>query len=44
MQLHNLASNIFTIDYFLTKEECASFVGKTEGIGYEPATIDTEKG
>jgi prolyl 4-hydroxylase len=44
MQLNSLANNIFTIDNFWTKQECKDFISKSELIGYEPATIDTEKG
>ena len=44
MQLNSLTNNIFTIDNFWTKQECEDFISKSELIGYEPATIDTEKG
>ena len=44
MQLNSLTSNIFTIDNFWTQQECENFIAKSELIGYEPATIDTEKG
>jgi hypothetical protein len=44
MQVDQLANNIFTIDNFWTTQECEDFIAKSENIGYEPATIDTEKG
>ncbi len=44
MPLNSLTNNIFTIDNFWTKQECEDFISKSELIGYEPATIDTEKG
>ena len=44
MQLTNLTDNIFTIDNFWTQRECEDFISKSEAIGYEPATIETEKG
>lgn len=36
--------DIFTIDHFLSQEECRSFIEKSERIGYEPAMIETERG
>jgi prolyl 4-hydroxylase len=44
MQLNNLTNNIFTIDDFWTQQECEDLISKSEAIGYEPATIETEKG
>ena len=44
MQLNNLTNTIFTVDNFWTQQECEDFISKSEAIGYEPATIDTEKG
>ncbi|MEO5944972.1 MAG: 2OG-Fe(II) oxygenase [Ferruginibacter sp.] len=44
MQLNNLANNISTINNFWTVQECEDFISKSEAIGYEPATIETEKG
>lgn len=44
MRLNKLIDNIFTIDNFWTKHECEDFISKSELIGYEPATINTEKG
>ncbi|MGC4102871.1 prolyl hydroxylase family protein [Ferruginibacter sp.] len=44
MKVSNLSTNIFTIDNFWTKQQCEDFISKSELIGYEPATVDTEKG
>jgi predicted 2-oxoglutarate/Fe(II)-dependent dioxygenase YbiX len=44
MQLHHLADNIFTIEGFWTNDQCRDFIVKSEAIGYEAATVDTEKG
>lgn len=44
MQVNNWTNNIFTIDNFWTRHECDDFISKSEAIGYEPATIETEKG
>ncbi|MBG9377696.1 2OG-Fe(II) oxygenase [Panacibacter sp. DH6] len=44
MQLNKLTDTIFTIDDFWTRQECEDFISKSEAIGYEPATVDTEKG
>lgn len=44
MQLHILTSNIFTIEDFLTAKECEAFIAKSEALGYEPATVETERG
>ena len=44
MQLNSLRNNIFTIDNFWTPQECKDFISKSELIGYEPATVNTEKG
>jgi len=44
MKLNILTNNILTIDNFWTQLECDDFISKSEAIGYEPATIDTEKG
>ena len=44
MQLNRITNNIFTIDNFWTARECEDFISKTESIGYEPATVNTEKG
>ncbi len=44
MQLNKLTNNIFTIDNFWTTQACEDFIAKSETIGYEPATVETEKG
>ncbi len=44
MDLNILANNIFTIDNFWTKQECENFISKSENLGYELATVETEKG
>ncbi|HWB94793.1 MAG TPA: hypothetical protein VG605_23215 [Puia sp.] len=44
MQLIKLTNNIFTIDGFWTQQECEHFIKASEDVGYQPATIDTEKG
>ena len=44
MQQHILTSNIFTIENFWTSKECDDLITKTEEIGYEPATVETENG
>src|SRR5688500_14106565 len=44
MQLREISNNIFTVDNFWTKQQCEAFTGKSESIGYEAATIETEKG
>jgi hypothetical protein len=44
MQKTEIGNNIFTIDNFWTKLECLEAISKSEGIGYEPAMIDTETG
>ncbi len=44
MHLNKLTNNIFTIENFWTQKQCVDFIAKSEAIGYEPATIDTEKG
>jgi len=44
MQLTKLTNSIFTIDGFWTQQECEYFIKVSEEVGYQPATIDTEKG
>ncbi|MEO7212942.1 2OG-Fe(II) oxygenase [Mucilaginibacter sp.] len=44
MQQHILTNNIFTIDDFWTPKECEDFIFKSEAMGYEPATVETENG
>jgi hypothetical protein len=42
--VNNLSKSIFTIENFWTSQECEDFISKSEGIGYEPATIQTDFG
>lgn len=42
--LNQHANDIFTIDNFWSKQECEAFISKSEAIGYELATVTTEKG
>lgn len=44
MQITSLATDIFTIEGFWSKRECEEFIAKSEAIGYEAATVETEKG
>ncbi|MFN8284166.1 MAG: 2OG-Fe(II) oxygenase [Chitinophagales bacterium] len=44
MDLNKLSSSIYTINNFWSEQECLDFISKSESIGYEPATVDTENG
>ena len=44
MKQKALGYEISAIEAFLSPEECKNFIEKSERIGYEPATIETEKG
>jgi prolyl 4-hydroxylase len=44
MKTIQLRKNIYLIDNFWSPERCEDFIRKTETIGYEPATIETENG
>lgn len=44
MRKNNLTDFIFTIDNFWSAELCNDYILKSEAIGYEPATVETEKG
>jgi len=44
MDITYISNNIFTIDGFFTADECRQYIGKSEAIGYEAATVETEKG
>lgn len=44
MQLITLNKNIFIVENFWSKEKCEAFINKSEMLGYEAATIDTERG
>jgi len=38
--LNKLADGIFTIDKFLSEEQCQEFIAMSESIGYKPADVD----
>ena len=40
MQLLQIAEGIFTIDNFLTPEECEELMAQSESLGYKPADVD----
>jgi prolyl 4-hydroxylase len=44
MQLNKIANTIFTIEDFWTPKECQAYIDRSELIGYEPATVQTESG
>lgn len=44
MKTVELKKNIYLIEDFWSAERCDDFIIKTEGIGYEPATIQTDNG
>ena len=44
MQVHRFGGGIFTIESFLSIRECEEFIHRSEGLGYEEATITTEQG
>jgi prolyl 4-hydroxylase len=44
MKLQQHTKDIWTIDNFWSASQCQTFIDKSESIGYEVATIDTEKG
>lgn len=44
MTLQKIADHIFTIQNFWTEQECNDFISKSESIGYDIATVDTDKG
>ncbi len=44
MKAIELKKNIYQIEDFWSPERCADFINKTETIGYEPATVQTENG
>lgn len=39
MQIHRLGAGVFTIEGFLSPEECAGFIARSEGMGYAEAAI-----
>ena len=44
MKLEQISNHIFTIDDFLSKEECVQLINESEAKGYEQATVQTDKG
>ncbi len=44
MKTQELKKDIYLIDNFWSSERCDEFIAKTEALGYEPATIQTENG
>ena len=44
MQIHRLGAGVFTIDGFLSAEECAALIAQSEKHGYSEAAIRTEDG
>ncbi|MFT3680206.1 MAG: 2OG-Fe(II) oxygenase [Ferruginibacter sp.] len=44
MKLNRISNHIFIIESFWTKEACESFILKSEKVGYEAATVETEMG
>jgi prolyl 4-hydroxylase len=44
MKSLQLKKNIYLIENFWSDERCIDFINKTESIGYEPATVQTENG
>jgi hypothetical protein len=44
MNVLQLKKNIYLIENLRSDEKCNDFISKTEVIGYEPATVQTENG
>jgi hypothetical protein len=44
MQVNRLGAGVFTIEKFLSPNECAQFIAESESLGYEEAAIRTEDG
>jgi prolyl 4-hydroxylase len=44
MKLNNITKEIFTIDDFWSIQKCNDYIKNGELIGYEPATVTTDKG
>jgi prolyl 4-hydroxylase len=44
MKLHKVADNIFTVEDFLTRQECLENIVHSEKIGYELAKVNTAGG
>jgi prolyl 4-hydroxylase len=44
MKYKKIREDIFIVENFWSESQCDDFVQKSEGIGYEQATIETDKG
>jgi prolyl 4-hydroxylase len=44
MKLTKLTDTIFTVEDFLTRQECLDMIVKSEGVGYELAKVNTASG
>jgi prolyl 4-hydroxylase len=44
MKLNKLNEGIYTIENFISNEECIRLINQSEKIGFEEATVETEKG
>ncbi|HLP18956.1 MAG TPA: 2OG-Fe(II) oxygenase [Chitinophagales bacterium] len=44
MQLNVVTKDIYTVENFWSAQECEEYIKKTETIGFEPATINTDFG
>ena len=44
MRLTKLTDTIFTVEDFLTRQECLDMIVKSEGVGYELAKVNTASG
>jgi len=44
MKLTQVADSIFTVEDFLTRQQCLEKIVLSEGVGYEPAKVNTASG
>ncbi|RZK58024.1 MAG: 2OG-Fe(II) oxygenase [Hymenobacter sp.] len=44
MKFNQLADSIFTVEDFLTRQECLDTIVRSEGVGYELAKVNTASG
>jgi prolyl 4-hydroxylase len=44
MKKIELGTNLFLIENFWSADQCYDFIQRTEKMGYEPATVETERG
>jgi predicted 2-oxoglutarate/Fe(II)-dependent dioxygenase YbiX len=44
MHVNHLGAGTFTIENFLSQQECGRFIAESESLGYEEAAIRTEEG